>query len=52
MEKPALFGGKPFFSNLVPIIRPTLPSINKIQDDLNEILSTGMITHLFKLFNL
>lgn len=45
MEKPAILGGKPFFNNLVPIIRTTLPSINEIQDALNEILSTGMITN-------
>jgi dTDP-4-amino-4,6-dideoxygalactose transaminase len=44
-DKPAILGGIPTFSSLVPIIRPTLPSIEDIQQDIEEILSTQMITN-------
>ncbi len=44
-EKPAILGGKPIFSSLVPIMQPTLPSIEDIQDDIKEILLTKMITN-------
>jgi len=45
IEKPAILGGKPAFSTLVPIIQPTLPDLEDIQDDLKEILKTRMITN-------
>ena len=32
MEKPAIIGGKPKFSSLVPISRPTLPNIEEIKE--------------------
>lgn len=45
LDKPAIFGGKPIFSSLIPIIQPTLPSIESIQEDIKEILHTRMITN-------
>jgi len=45
MNKPAILGGKPVFDNLVPIIKPTLPRLHEIKNDINDILSSGMITN-------
>ena len=45
MEKPAILGGKPYFDSLVPIIRPTLPEIGEINKNIEDILSSGMITN-------
>lgn len=44
-EKPAILGGKPIFSSLIPIIQPTLPNVEDIQEDLKEIFKTYMITN-------
>ncbi len=44
-KKPSILGGKPIFSSLVPIIQPTLPSLEDIQENVKEILHTRMITN-------
>jgi len=42
---PAILGGKPKFSSLVPIIRPTLPPLNDLIQNLKDIFNSGMITN-------
>lgn len=44
-EKPSILGGTPMFSSLVPIIQPTLPKLDSIQENLKEIFETCMITN-------
>jgi len=44
-EKPAIIGGSPISSTLVPIIQPTLPSLSEIRASLEEILQSKMITN-------
>lgn len=44
-EKPAINGGNPVSSTLIPIIQPTLPTLSEIQGSLQEILQTRMITN-------
>lgn len=43
-DKPAILGGKPVFSEWLPIIRPTLPHYEVIAPQVREILQTGMLT--------
>jgi len=45
MEKPAILGGTPIFNSFVPIVQPTLPSVEDLKEDLEEILTTHMITN-------
>src|SRR5262245_42126865 len=42
--RPAILGGKPAFEQLVPIVRPTLPRIDELSDELAEIVGSGMVT--------
>lgn len=44
-EIPAILGGTPISPSLIPIIQPTLPSLDDIQSSLREILETRMITN-------
>ena len=44
-DKPAMLGGKPIFSEIVPIVSPTLPKLEDIKDKVSRILETGMITN-------
>ena len=44
-EKLAILGGNPVSSTLIPIIQPTLPLLHEIQDSIEEILLTKMITN-------
>lgn len=44
-RKPAILGGEPIFTSLVPIIQPTLPRLEEITKDLEEIFTTRMITN-------
>jgi len=41
---PAIMGGKPAFSKLLPIVRPTLPTYESMAAELSEIVSSGMVT--------
>ena len=41
---PAILGGKPAFEQKIQIVRPVLPPYAEIQDGIQEILSTGMVT--------
>jgi dTDP-4-amino-4,6-dideoxygalactose transaminase len=41
---PAVLGGKPAFKELVPMVRPVLPSFSKMADGVESILTTGMVT--------
>lgn len=45
IDKPAILGGKPTFDHLVPIIQPTLPNFEIIEENIREILNTKMITN-------
>jgi dTDP-4-amino-4,6-dideoxygalactose transaminase len=45
VKKPAIYGGKPIFSSIIPIVRPTLPSLEDMKENINEILTTGLITN-------
>lgn len=44
-QKPAILGEPPEFSEIVPIIQPTLPTLSEITTQVEEILSTRMITN-------
>ncbi len=44
-DKPAVLGGIPIFSDLVPIIQPTLPSLSDLEEDILEIFASRMITN-------
>ena len=41
---PALLGGEPGFTELLPMVRPVLPSFQKMAGDVEHILSSGMVT--------
>jgi dTDP-4-amino-4,6-dideoxygalactose transaminase len=41
---PAILGGKPVFDQKVHIVRPVLPPYREIEEGIQEILSTGMVT--------
>lgn len=44
-DKPAILGGTPIFNNIVPIIQPTLPKLANIKSQIEDILSSKMITN-------
>jgi dTDP-4-amino-4,6-dideoxygalactose transaminase len=44
MTSPAILGGKPVFDQLLPIVRPTLPTFNELSGELSEIVTSGMVT--------
>jgi dTDP-4-amino-4,6-dideoxygalactose transaminase len=41
---PAILGGQPAFEQKIQIVRPVLPPYSEIQDGIQEILTTGMVT--------
>lgn len=43
-QKPAIMGGAPMFEKKLYIVRPWLPTLEQLGDDVNSILSTGMVT--------
>ena len=43
-QLPALLGGKPAFSNKVPMVRPVLPDYSEVEVGVQQILATGMVT--------
>jgi len=42
---PAILGGEAIFSEIVPIVRPTLPFLSDLEPALTEIFSTGLLTN-------
>ncbi|MFH1776083.1 MAG: DegT/DnrJ/EryC1/StrS family aminotransferase [Candidatus Omnitrophota bacterium] len=42
--KPAIFGGRPVFKKMLPIIKPTLPAAREVIADLKNIFLSGSIT--------
>jgi len=44
MKSPAIVGGKPAFEQLLPIVRPTLPTFAELSSELSEIINSGMVT--------
>lgn len=43
-NKPALLGGKPVYGNKLPIVNPKLPLYRQIEDDIKDVMKTGMVT--------
>jgi dTDP-4-amino-4,6-dideoxygalactose transaminase len=43
-ENPALLGGRPAFEHKVPIVKPVLPSMERMSGGIQEILASGMVT--------
>jgi len=43
-SKPAILGNDPAFSQLIPIVQPTLPSYDTFNKEIAKILDTGMLT--------
>ncbi|MDP3937410.1 MAG: DegT/DnrJ/EryC1/StrS family aminotransferase [Deltaproteobacteria bacterium] len=44
-ERPAILGGKPAFRELIDIVRPGLPPLEKLRDAFSEVLENGKITN-------
>lgn len=44
MDLPAILGGKPVFSEMLPIIRPTLISPHEVINELEGIFESGLLT--------
>jgi len=43
-QLPAVLGGKPAFEKKIHIVRPVLPPLAELSEDVAEILNTGMVT--------
>src|SRR5262245_23905880 len=43
-KRPAILGGRPAFEQLLPIVRPTLPTFDQLASELAEIMASGMVT--------
>jgi len=43
-ELPAILGGKPAFEKKIYIVRPVLPQLPELAEDVGEILESGMVT--------
>ena len=43
-NQPALLGGKPVFENKVHIVKPLLPPFSELSQEVEELLSSGMVT--------
>src|SRR5262245_48606547 len=43
-RSPAVLGGVPAFDQLLPIVRPTLPTYDELAGEFAEIISSGMVT--------
>lgn len=41
---PAILGGEPMFSELLPMVRPVVPPLSEMREGLEAILSSGMLT--------
>jgi dTDP-4-amino-4,6-dideoxygalactose transaminase len=44
-SRPAVLGGSPIFNEFVPMVRPTLPKIEEVQDNVRDMFETGMLTN-------
>ena len=44
-DRPAILGGTPVFSGVLPILRPSLPELDDLLVALNNVISTGQITN-------
>ena len=44
-ERPAILGGKPAFPELIDIVRPGLPPLEKVEGGFREVLANGKITN-------
>jgi dTDP-4-amino-4,6-dideoxygalactose transaminase len=44
IDKPVVLGGKSLFEEKINFVRPLLPSFSEIDDEVREILSSGMLT--------
>jgi len=44
-ERPAILGGKPAFPELMDIVRPELPPLEKVEAGFREVLANGKITN-------
>jgi dTDP-4-amino-4,6-dideoxygalactose transaminase len=44
LNSPAILGGEPAFPEKIPIVRPVLPSLPEMSDDLQHMLVSGMVT--------
>ncbi len=44
-ERPAILGGKPAFPELIDIVRPGLPPLEKMEAEFREVLANGKITN-------
>ncbi len=42
--KPAVLGGRPAFEEMVQMVRPVLPGFDELKGEIQEILSSGMVT--------
>jgi dTDP-4-amino-4,6-dideoxygalactose transaminase len=45
VDRPAILGGPPVFTQPLPVARPTLPDFEELVDDFREVLSSGLITN-------
>lgn len=43
-KSPAILGGKPAFEQLLPIVKPTLPTFDELSGEMSEIIGSGMVT--------
>jgi dTDP-4-amino-4,6-dideoxygalactose transaminase len=43
-NQPAVLGGTPAFEQLLPMVRPVLPSYGEMEDGIRHILNSGMVT--------
>lgn len=43
-KNPAILGGKPVFPELVQMVRPVLPEFSQLEEGIQQILSSGMVT--------
>ncbi|MFC1833357.1 DegT/DnrJ/EryC1/StrS family aminotransferase [Thermodesulfobacteriota bacterium] len=43
-DKPAILGGRPIFTEFVPIVRPYLPKYEDVQAEMEEMISTASLT--------
>jgi dTDP-4-amino-4,6-dideoxygalactose transaminase len=41
---PAILGNTPMFENTIPMVRPWLPTFDELTEDIQSILSSGMVT--------
>lgn len=45
IDRPAILGGDPAFTDPLPFNRPTLPPFSELADDFRDIIDTGLLTN-------